>query len=489
MKKRLFIIAASLALLSIPGGLVWADQLDGIQMKQAGDKVQVILDMDKATGYRVEGTGTGVDIVLPKATLPAAFEGTGLPPIKSPETGVTANVQESGDGVRIHLSHSSKNRHLPYAIRFQTAAQTTANKSTVLHGLSLAKAQVSPTKTQAVVLPTPAPKVIEKKIPTVAKKPAVSAPKTTIASRPRKFVPTQHPPVAYKVVHAVPILVAKVAKAPEKPKVETSTPPKSTMIAQADNPKANETKADTKVDGFSMMERMQQPIEEKPQATTAEKVLSPQTVSPQTQTQDNLSAEKHFNNPRFMSRFAPSPLGNEFSTQDRRTLPLGHHSLFNHAGLQWLFTACALLGALVLGMVSLLVFARWRSRRYKMPLAEVPQESPFQREYFEEPSTSVGVVYPQHETYEELLAQEGLQTQQSPFVPRIPSESLLMGTTSSLSEAICNGLAPQSSSYSSVPFKITAKSLHTTAGGPKPKQPAPLSSESPKSSFSSHLKN
>lgn len=119
MSKRLVILALTLPLFSLIGGNIWAAQLDGLLIESGEREIRVVLDMDQGQPYQIHRSAeTGTHVVLPGAKLPEAFQGTGLPPVKSRNGNVTASIQELDEGIHIILSGDNLNQS-PFEIRFK----------------------------------------------------------------------------------------------------------------------------------------------------------------------------------------------------------------------------------------------------------------------------------------------------------------------------------------------------------------------------------
>lgn len=126
MKRPFLSFAYSVSVAAVLTGLVCAAQLEGLNFKQNVDNIQVTLDMDKSQPYQIQGaTDDDYQIVLPRASVPEQFQATGFPDTRDEQTGVNAHVEQTPDGLTIHLQNE-KSTLLPYEVKMRTPAERQA---------------------------------------------------------------------------------------------------------------------------------------------------------------------------------------------------------------------------------------------------------------------------------------------------------------------------------------------------------------------------
>lgn len=207
---RLFALGLALALATSGGGLgvSWAAELKGLELRPRGERLQVILDMDAPQIYEISPrAGQDVTITLPKARLPQSFQGTGLPPITTPEGTVKAEVHETTEGLKVTVhGFEGKARGFGVIMRQPTTTANTGLRPPVpayprwrsAKTVQVAKAPAAVWKPQArtktrvprvALAPKPKPHAV------VATKPPVPSKPIVAKAAPIQSRPSQTPPV------------------------------------------------------------------------------------------------------------------------------------------------------------------------------------------------------------------------------------------------------------------------------------------------------
>ncbi len=481
MRRRLFILASSLTVSLMVGGLVWAAQLNGIQIKPVGNKVEVLLDMPAGQPYEVKTLpDNSYNITLPNATLPRAFQVDGIPPLKSPETGATAIIQQTSQGLQIQIK-GGKHPNSPYEVRF-TSQVPQSNLPVPLSPMALLK----PPKAEVDSLfsklkhQLPAKSHVEAKAKTSQKIAAKPKPKriatalvvhhaTAKRPVPRKVAVKPHPYVVPKVAST-----SKLATVQPAPTTVT-TPPQSALsqkqpiIVEEKSSEGKDQKsqiATTKTsEGYNYLEQ----AGNQNQQTASPEKAQPETVQPKASPAREMQQANPLTEP------APS-----------------HHRTLTDSIIQWIFVSIGLLGALILITVVLAIRVK-RKMAQRVAVAEPEEAQP--TEYFEEPVVQT----PEPETFVEYLTAErvkpapetqapekilspqpkpALEVAQKPprvspqrEIPKMayPSNELLAKPADSIATAVKRGLAVRVNPYISAPFPLSRKAPNLQ-GGPKPKK-------------------
>ncbi len=347
MERIGYTIALSLTLALSIEGFAGAAQLDGVQIKPGAENVQIILDTDKDQNYRIERQGNAEEvIILPKAKLPAAFQDTGLPPVTHRESGVTANIEQTAEGVRIRVKGDAVTPPA-YEVKFK---QAQANQPPLPQSpLALMK----PEKQEINDLFSQLQKAIPQKAwqPAPSQKKVAAKPKAAPQRRTAAAVKPAARPVAYqpRVQQAV-----AVERPAAEPAIKAATPP-----APIENlePKTDSVPAEAPA---------------KPEAIAAAqpKVKKTDGVNFQAYSEEapapSYGQTQRFKNPAFSGRAASTG---------------SFESRFGRSVLQWVFVSAALLGGLILLAVGLAVMSRKRMGKKLPNNIDAAMPAP---EYFEE---------------------------------------------------------------------------------------------------------
>ncbi len=396
-----------------------ADQLNGLQIEPYDHHINILLDMKSPQAYQIQQSGGHAQtkaIFLPNARLPKAFQETGLPGITSPETGITASIQQSTSGVKI-LLHGSPHQLAQLQVRFSqpTASEIPRPQSPLAlsrppqpnvkglyHALGhqLASRQaVHPIRKQ----PVPIAKVPQMRVPGIV----------------AKAIPIATHPVQ---VHPAP--VKPMAPQPEK---VAMAPPKEVPSAQPNPnlPKIQVNQPEEEEEGYNLLAHAQEHTEEAPSA---------------------------------QGLYPPTPKA--------KSAQLG----FSQAILTWVLVS----SGLFLGLIGLAIgFALWFKKRHKVQ-KESFLESPGVPldEFFE----SAGKAAPQPEAFKEYIKAKKPAVSPQPTVMPAPTPTptkaktgatpptikkrevhYLIPPVKTVSEAVKTSLGSKANPYLSTPFQMPKK--------------------------------
>ncbi len=499
MKRRSNLAALLLiATTSLGVGTALADQLNGLQIKPVGKKVHIILDTDKVQPYRVErSSDTEYSIVLPKANLPEAFQGIGIPDIRNTEAGVVANIEELENGLKINLKNVN-NEAAPYEIRFKAPATSSVSQKPTPSAQATSRTKVKPQVTR--------PKVAIDK-PAVQLADAAPSPKAKLKTTPSSATSVQKPVSPSQNLSAQAPSAIRNQPVFSSEESESSKPSQKARVNPLSAKKPLQTaKGETAPeDGYALLN---QPVEPVSPNTQNQEPITPLQKSDRTRP---LSAEK--------VQDAPKPITPEGTAFERQLNEKRHGNTLGGSIMKWLLVASSIVGALILAVAGLAIVYR---RTLKKPVLPVePQVAGV--EFFNPPQESPRHEHP--ETYEEDFDNETIDWgDEDPFslnepnplatppsVVDIPVKSvttpqaitaksssqqlrprhtqgLLMQPASSIADAVKQSLHSKANPYISAPFPLGQKKLDVT-GGPKArkgKQSAPAQPKN-KTRFNQYL--
>lgn len=412
-------------------GLGFAAQLEGLYLQPAGDKVQVILEMPaEKQAYQTQRFGPDrYRITLPQATLPPAFQGSAMPPISHPKTGMMAQIHESAEGLYIDIQAPQKTMQ-PVEVIFKTGTSTAA----------LPKPQ-SP-----MALLSPAPQEAKglfqklQKHPAITKAPASKAVVKTSAPLTKRVVPkrlvTVKPASSVQPMPEKPTKPAVVQASQASPfKIQSDV---SKPQALQNQPEALKVGAEEEI-GYNLLEQA---------------LKSP--VSPQKSLEES-------------SPFEDTDL-TPYRVEDMKPLtppaPKRENAMQRALG-QWLFVAMALLGGLILiaALLGLWLKRRWQKTRpaIEQSATQAPGSSQAVSEETGSPLPKPAVSFQDHL---EIRRPSPFQTSQT-----TRSEGIFpVQSSTSVSEAVNSVFASRRSPYVTRPFQISPSSESTASDFSPPKQ-------------------
>ena len=104
------------------------NELSGVAIQKNGSGgASLLIDANKTPGARVEKQRNGTVVIhLPKTKLPKAYQEYGLPQLNSQETGLSATVQQQGDGLTITVPKGASSS---LQVKFKSGGTTTVSSS------------------------------------------------------------------------------------------------------------------------------------------------------------------------------------------------------------------------------------------------------------------------------------------------------------------------------------------------------------------------
>lgn len=524
MKKQLFMLLCGVSLLSWAGGLTEASQLEGLQLKPVNGKVQVILKTSGEQPYQVENHRNGdATIVLPKANLPGAFQGSGLPTVTHKQTGMKAEIRESGDNIEIRVK-GMKNGSSP-----EILVQSPAEKSVPLpqSPLTLMKPNASQLSglmkelshevnrsPQPYVMPEltvqRAKPTTKTAMSTLKKKTAPS--KTLVAQVPKKHsqIRSAHTEAPYKrtapfkpaaVAHKAqppvqaaksksPVVAEAIPQAPHPNVVYEVESPKGTPNAQVPD-KTEVAQVPAEAEGYNFL---QQAIENK---TETEAPVTTEAVNPE----------------ESLYPLEPGSVTESVAPAEETAAPkTPAENRFSQSILQWLLVSAALVGGLIIVAIGIAIWIRRRIRKetqsfdhfaasrdyYQEQASAAPEFPEEEDDYYslqKAPSAGYDEFQPEFYDDEPELPPEPVRSQAAaspirpiqpvapkPQAPRetqmpvepekkapvSPLDSLLFHPASSPAEAISTVFGVKANPYLTSP--IHPSKPDPTHGGPRPKK-------------------
>lgn len=110
-----------------------AAEVSGIHLQNSDQQVVIQLDVDGPQGYKIAKSTPGlVELTLPNAALPAAFQHDGLPPITNDNLGITARGFQKGNGVQIILMRSGTAQK-PFVVQMNRVAPSKSHRGNDRH--------------------------------------------------------------------------------------------------------------------------------------------------------------------------------------------------------------------------------------------------------------------------------------------------------------------------------------------------------------------